>query len=213
MVVPVEHREHVRVLCDDFLLQKLAGVVEQPRIRLLHVGVTVQADDGLAIGVLREHLVHPVNLVGVDVPAHIQDQEVLTVLGKQLVVAEVVLVRTTVPGVATVAVLTEVLPVVAVALHARIDVMVARKHAVRDARVVEDLHGVVGVHPFAAHVHVIDDVSGVHDVADAEPLRVVHDPLVHVVVVVREALGVVLGVGFPSKREVVILGNARAIPA
>ena len=213
MVVPVEHREHVRVLRDDFLLQKLAGVVEQPRIRLLHVGVTMQADDGLAIGVLREHLVHPVDLVGVDVPAHVQNQEVLTVLGEQVIVAEVVLVRAAVPGVAVVAVLAEVLPVVAVTLHARVDVVVARKNAVGDARVVEDLHGVVGVHPFAAHVHVVDDVAGVHDVADAESLRVVHDPLVHVVEVVREALGVVLGVGFPGEREVVALGKARAVPA
>ena len=159
----------------------------------------MQADDGLAVGILREHLVHPVDLVGVDVPAHIQNQEVLTVLGEQIVVAEVVLVRAAVPRIAVVAVLAEVLPVVAVTLHARVNVVVARKDAVGDARVIENLHGVVGVHPFAAHVHVIDDVAGVHDVADAEPLRIVHDPLVHVVEVVREALGIVLSVGFPSE--------------
>ena len=211
VIVAVEHRNDVGVLGHHLVLEQLSGVVQQA-VRLLDVGVAVEGDDGLAVGILLEHLVHPLNFLGVDVPAHVEDDEVLSVLGEQVIVAQVVLVGAAVSLLVGKAVLAKVFPVVAVPLGAGVHVVVAAQHAVGHARLVKDLHGLIGVFPLAHHVHIVHNVAGVEHIADFPLLGVVHNPLVHVGVVVGEALSIVLGVGLPGQGEVVLLRPSGAVP-
>ena len=213
VVVAVEHRNDVGILGDHIVLYQLAVVVHQATVAVVgHAGVGVEAEDSLAVTVFLQHTVHPVYFIRVDVPAHIQDDKVLAVLGQQVIMADVVLVGLAEGRLILHALCAEVFLVVLVLHRARGNVMVAGQHAVGHVGVIQNLHRLVGVLPLIRHVEVIDNIAGVDDIADVQLVLVAHDPVVHVQVMLEELLGVILGVGLPGKGKVVISGNRRAVP-
>ena len=134
-----------------------------PRLIQLAVFVDkpVEAKDGFAVAVLVKNLIHPIDFVLKDIPAHIQDDEILSVFGNQVVMPLVVLIAPAVVIAAGIAILAKILVILVVPFPAVLDVVVAGQHPVRKPRVIKDLHGGVRFFPLELLVILIDNIAGV----------------------------------------------------
>ena len=201
MLVAGQHQGHVGVLLDDVLINHhtVVGEVRAAAIRAsgrLEVGVGQQ--DGVAVGVLLEHLIRPRGFLLSDVIAQVQGDEVHAVGGKQVIVVVVIalsigvirgilLSPLTLALLSLVALRTKVLvvEVVGADIRAALVVVVARQHAVDHAGVLQNLLGVggyleflLGICPVIARANpVLDDVTGVCGVGDLALLGVIGNPL------------------------------------
>ncbi len=96
MVVTVKYRKYVRILCNDLSLYKLAKIVKQCIGRSLYVCVGVEAEDCFSVAVLCKHIVHPVDFILIDVPAHIHNYEILPTFAYKVIMSLVIHIRTAV---------------------------------------------------------------------------------------------------------------------
>ena len=214
MIVAVQHCEYIRILRYHLLLHQLAVVIQQIVLRgVSHAGIGVEAQDRFAVAVLLQYLIHPVDLILVDIPAHIDDDQILTILRQQVVVTQVVLVGAAIGRLILHTILAEILMIILILKGGCRYIMVAAQHTVRHACVIQDLHGLVSILPLVDHIKVVHDITGVNDIADVHRISIVHDPVVHVQVVLEELLGIVLRIGLPCKSEVIFCRNTVTVPA
>ena len=202
VVVAAHDRAHVRVGRDDFVVDPLRDRAEATG----REHVLVKLDEGDALRVFLEHLVHPLDLFIARAPSHVQDDVVLAPGADEVVVAAVVLVATAVPRVALIALLAEVLAVLRVVARLVVNVVVACEHAVGEFRVIESLVGLVGALPPLIVRELIDDVARVEQVLQVHLLAHAQQIVVNreLVMVNLRIVVVVLRVGLPRERVVVV---------
>ncbi|MNI49684.1 hypothetical protein D3C73_1043040 [compost metagenome] len=135
-------------------------------------------DDGFSVLVFLQHLVHPVDFVRIDIPAHVQDDEVLPVFCQQVIVAQVIIEGAAIVGFVLKTLGTEIFPVVIIKFKSGAHIMVSAQHAVPHPVVFKDFHCLVGNLPLVIHVPFINQVSCVDRIANIPVLRIVHNPLV-----------------------------------
>ena len=212
-VVTAEHRKDIGVLGHHMIPDHHAEVIQIAVHAFLHMGVTVEAEDGFPVRIPGKHLIHPVDLVLIDVPAHVDDDKVLTVFADQVVVAVVVFIGAAKGGLVLHPILREPLIVFRPVVDTGVDIVVTGQNAVGHPGIVQDLHGLVSVFPHVDGVRVIHQVAGVDNVADLPAIPVLHHPLVHIDIVMIVALDIALGIADPGEGKIVILGGRFAIPA
>ena len=201
VVVAAHDRADVGVRGDDFVVDPLWDRAEAAGGE----HVFVEVDDRGAFRVCLEHFVHPFDLGIAWGPAHVEHDEVVPAGGDEVVVASVVLVGAAVPRVVGVAVFAEVLRVFGEVVAHVAHVVVAGEHTVWEAGFVEHLVCLVGVFPLELLLGLVDDVTGVEEVLQVECFAAFQKVVVDCDLVVVEGLVVVLGVGFPCEREVVLV--------
>ena len=202
VVVAAHDRAHVRVGRDDFVVDPLRDRAEATG----REHVLVKLDEGDALGILLEHLVHPLDLFIARAPSHVQDDVVLAPGADEVVVAAVVLVATAVPRVAAVTALAEVFAVLRIVVGVVANVVVACENAIGELRVVERFVGLICADPALGIVDLVDDVARVEHVlkvhlfAHAQKVVVDRD----LVVVDLRIVVVVLGVRLNGEGVVVV---------
>ena len=206
VVVAGQHHLDVLVRSDHTLVDFLRNQSQTARGEQ----VLVEVEDGHTVGIPREHIIHPLDLLVADAPAHVHHDEVDATGGHQVVMALVVLVAAAVPRVGVVPVLTEAGGELRVVLGLVIHVMVAGKHTVREPGLVETLVLFVRPSPLVVEFGVIDHIAGVEHVGDVHPVTVLEQPGVDVLLVLEVPIVVVVGVvvlrvGLPREREVIVL--------
>ena len=176
----------------------------------------MEVQDGLALRILREHIVHPLDLLIADLPAHVEHDEVNAADRDQIIMTAVVLIASAIPRVAAVTLLAEVSPEVGVVIIEVADIVVARQHAIRQACLIEHPVGRIGVFPFRDQMLIVDDVAVVEHVLDVHALAVCQHPVVDIQLILIVSIHilfrialiifvVILRVAFDHEGEVIIL--------
>ena len=176
------------------------------------IDAAMGGNDGAGTGVCIQNGVDPGNLVGVDVPAYTDEENLLTVHFYNIIVPKIVFVGPAVVGLVLVVFLSEILPVEIVHHVAVGHIVVATQNAGGDPGIFQPLLLRTCESELILLVELIGNVAGMEDIFDIQVILFVDDPAHHILIVLVIPLGIVLSVRIPGDGEVIVLRNRCTVP-
>ena len=110
VIMTGEHHAYIGIFGNHFIVYSLRFFSHSAAGKKIFVEV----QDCFSLRIPGQHLIHPVDLLIANAPSHIEHDKVHTVYGDQIIVASVVLITASVPGILIITVLSEIFPVVGV---------------------------------------------------------------------------------------------------